>query len=251
VLAVGLAGWLLLGGTGSAGGKDDKALLPAAEFDALVKEDAKVIEDTLAKDEPDKKMVRKVKIAAVMIAAYAQASATKDNAAQRATIRDAAIKVAKLVTDGKFKEAAELAKTLPTLKAAPGVKTAPVALDKEFGLDDLMHQFATERTGGFGIDKELGELAEEKTLTPKQVERLGSLGYRLAVVATLAPAYAESQEDKDYKGRTVKNWVAFTGEFRTAALEMAAAGRSKSEPATMKALEKVSGSCVKCHDVFR
>jgi hypothetical protein len=247
VLVVGLAGWLMLGGTGSAG---DKAT-PAPEVVALIKHEAKAIEDLVAKGEPDKKAARKVKIAAFMIAVYAQANATKENGAQMATYRDAALKALKLAADGKFKEAGDIAKALPTMKADPNAKPGPVDLQKVFDFGEMMHQFSSERVGGFGIEKEIGDLSEEKNLTPAQLERAGSLGYRMAAVAHASKSFTEDREDNSKPGRTLKNWMLFSDNFRQASLELAAVARSKNEAGTFKALEKVTGTCVKCHDVFR
>ncbi len=116
VLVVGVAGWLLVG-AGGAGGPGGKALLPKADFDALVKHDAKVVADLLTKGAPDKKTTRKVKAAAYMIAAYGHVNGAKDYAA-------AGQQLIKLIEDGKHKEAADLAKALgrssPLPAARPG-----------------------------------------------------------------------------------------------------------------------------------
>jgi len=248
IFLVGLGGWLLLGSpANSAGGTGGKPLVPAAEFTALLKQDAKVIEDILSKGAPDKKAARKVKIAAFMLAAYAQANTTKDNAAQMAGIQEAALKLLKQLEMEKFQESLTLVKTIPTIKDGP--KTGkPMDLHKAFDFSEMMHQFSSERVGGFGIEKELGDLAEGK-LTPAQVDYLGTLGYKLAVIGHMS---LEFTEDKNEGGKkTPKNWAAQAEHFRKAALEMATVARSKNAAGTLAALEKVNASCVKCHDDFR
>src|SRR5207302_700614 len=113
--------------------------------------------------------------------------------------------ILKFVEEGKHKEAAELAKALPTLKADPTAKMGE-PLPKAVSFEDLMHQFSSERVGGFGIEKELGDLAEEKSLTPAQVDRAGTLGFKLAVVGHVTQGFQDGKNEGGMKN--IKNWVA-------------------------------------------
>jgi len=246
---MGLACWLLLGSAAkSAGGVDGKPLLPAAELTTLVKHDAKAIEDILSKGEPDKKSKRKVKAAAFMIAAYAQFNATKENASQMAGIREAALSLLKEFEAGNFKEALALAKAIPGIKNGPKAGIKPLDLNKAIEFADVMHQYSSERVGGYGIEKILGDFAEEK-LTPAKLEQLGTLAYKLAAIGQVSMEFKDDKEEGGMK--TVKNWVAQAEQFRKLTLELATAARAKNVAGAQAALEKVSSSCVKCHDIFR
>jgi hypothetical protein len=240
VLVVGLAGWLTLAGTGGAGGPGGKPLLPRADFDALVKQESKTIEDILAKGMPDKKGTRKVKAAAFMIAAYGHVNGDKGFAA-------AGQQLLMFIENGKLKEAADLAKSLAALKPLPGGNVG--ALAKAMDLGEVMHQFSSERVGGFGIEKELGDLAEAKSLTPEQLQKVALLAYKLAAISQAALEYKEERNEGGMK--TTANWVTQAEQFRKAALDLAAAARSRNAEATIGALEKLNTSCVKCHDIFR
>jgi hypothetical protein len=242
---------LLTGRPSSAGGKSDGALLPPAEFAKLVTQDAKTIQDVLAKG-LDKKGTRKVTAAAFMIAVYAQNSMTKGaaNAKELATLRDTAVSLLKAVKGGDEKAATALAaKLTPTPKADGAVKLEPLALDKLVEFEDVMHQFSSERVGGYGLEKELGELAEEKELTPAHMERIAVLGYRLAMIGHASDAFSADKNEGGKK--TIKNWQAHTANFRKVTVAMAEVAKTKNAANTRDALDRVNTSCVKCHDDFR
>src|SRR5262249_55420800 len=157
----------------------------------------------------------RAKAAAFMIAVYAQAN-TAGDAKKMATLRDTALKVLKAVDEGNVKEASALAANLtPTPKEDPAAKTEPVMLAKQFEFEQLMNQFSSERIGGFGIEKELESLLESKdALTPPQMEKLTSLGYKLSMVAHIVHAY---KDDKNEGGmKTIKNWVNLSDQFHKA-----------------------------------
>src|SRR6266545_1585198 len=122
---LGLGVWWLCSAGSGAGDRAGK-LLPEAEYKRLVTHDAKVIQEALAKGTLDKKGARKVKATAFMIAVYAQATMKSgSNAAGLATLRDDALKVVKLVDDGNFKEAADIARNLVPYPKTGGGKADP------------------------------------------------------------------------------------------------------------------------------
>lgn len=242
VAVLGIALGLLLGGTGSvAGGGAGKAILPAGEFAKLVDHDVKVLKEALAKGTLDKKTTRKVRATAFMIAVYAQVAGA-------GALRDDALKIAKLAEEGKAQEAAALAAKLSP--AAKGGKAAPVALEKQLDFENVMHQFASPRVGGFGWEKELGDLAESKeALTAAQLQHLALLGHKIAMIGHVADAYADEKNEGGTK--TKKNWLTFAEQFRHAALAVAESAKAKNDAGTKAAVEKLNTTCVKCHDVFR
>jgi hypothetical protein len=225
--------------------------LPDAVFAKLVAQDAQVLKEALAKGALDKKTTRKVRATAFMIAVYAQAAMAKggDKAAALASLRDDALNVAKLAEQGKAAEAAALVAKLSPVGRAGG-KAEPVALNKELDHENLMHQFSSERVGGYGIEKELGDMVEEKqALTPAQMERLELLAWKIAMIGQVGDSYADEKDEGGEK--TKANWLMFEQHFREAALGMAAAAKGRNNAATLAAVEKLTMTCVKCHDKFR
>src|SRR5262245_19820568 len=112
VAAAALAGAVCLltapGGAGEKGGNVWKPFLPADAYQELVKRAGKAIEEALAGD-PSEEAVKKAQFNALMIAGYAL-SAKEPGEAERATVRAAALKIARLAGQkGKAGEARELA----------------------------------------------------------------------------------------------------------------------------------------------
>src|SRR5205085_4828113 len=107
-LAAAVCVWLTSGGTAG----DEKTgpwqpILPADEYHKLVKNDAKVIQDALAKEldkTEEKKVMRKLKATALMIAVYTQSTGAKD-AKQLAGVRDTALKLLKALENDNLPEA--------------------------------------------------------------------------------------------------------------------------------------------------
>lgn len=252
VLAIGLGLTVLLVGRSPAGDKGT-SLLPPPEFAKLVTHDAKFIQDALAKGELEKKNERKVSATAFMIAVYAQNSMTKGakNAKELATLRDTALGLVKAVKDSDHKAAASLAAALsPNPKADPNAKLEPIVFEKVFEFEDIMHQFSSERVGGFGLERELDDLVESKdALTPAQMERLAYLGYKLAMIGYVADSYAADKNEGGKK--TIKNWHSHTDNFRKVTVALSEVAKTKNEANTRAALDRVTKSCTKCHDDFR
>jgi cytochrome c556 len=245
-----LLGLALLVASGLAGGgPGDPAGLPKEALAKLVAHDAQAVREGLAKGARDKRTKRRVRASAFMIAVYAQAAMGAGDAGGLAALRDNALQIVKLVEDGKVKEAAKLVKKLsPDAKGAGG-KAAPVAWQKQLSFEDLMHQFSSPLLGGFGIEKELGDLAEKDSLTAEHMERLTFLGYRMAMVGRVTDAYADEKNEGGKK--TKENWLLLSQQFRAASRELIQAAGSRNQPRTRAALDKLNMSCTKCHDVFR
>jgi cytochrome c556 len=240
---------LIASGAVTGGGSGEKASLPKDVLASLVAHDAKAIREGLAKGARDKKTKRRVRVSAFMIAVYAQAALGPGNASNLTALRDNALQVVKLVEDGKIKEAAKLAERLSVDAQGAGGKIGPVAWEKQLSFEDLMHQFSGVLVGGFGIEKELGDLGEKDSLTAEQLERLRFLGYKLAMIGRVTDAYAEVRNEGGNKTRS--NWLKFAQDFRAASRDLSQAAGTKNQAATRAALEKLTMSCTKCHDVFR
>lgn len=223
--------------------------LPPDAFARLVTQDAKFIQDTVAKDKFDKKTGRKVKATAIMIAHYAQSGMGKGNAAELASLRDHALAVIKLIDEDKIAEARKHAAELSAKpKAEPGVKTDRTSLQPHLELEFIMRMFSSERLGGFAMEKELEDLVEVKgSLPADRQQKTIDLAYKWAMIATLAQAHPPEKDEP--KGKTKKNWASFAESLRTTSLALAEAAKMNKEVGA--AANVVSMSCTKCHDVFR
>jgi hypothetical protein len=181
-----------------------------------------------------------------MIAAYAQANLTGPDAAQRATVRDAALDVAALVKDKKFPEALKKAETLTDLKADPHAKKEAVPLGKVIEIDDVMWQFRSTKLGGLGLEDRFNDLngsPDTASLVRELTPQLVLDAYLTAVAAELTAAHMPKENAKD--------WKALSDEMRNRSLELAAAARKKDGKAAFQALGKLNRSCDKCHQQFR
>src|SRR5205823_3398353 len=120
-------------------------------------------------------------------------------------LRDTALTINDLAEKGKVTEAAALAaKLAPDLKGKG--EAEPVALEKQIDLETVMHQFSSERVGGYGIEKELGDLRESKdALTAEQMENLALLAYKIGMIAHVAEAHADLRNEGGQK--TKENWL--------------------------------------------
>jgi hypothetical protein len=248
VLTVGL--WLLAG-PGTAADSKDPAV-PEADYPKLVDHQLKVLEDTLKvlQDSKDmgekKKMTTKAHCTAIMVAAIAQDTSAKDPAG-RASLRDAALKVAALVKSGKIDDAAKQAAGLKNVKADPAAKTEKIKLlDVHANLEELMTQFKLPKAGGQGIESSLLKLGtDKKKMIPAaaMTDSLVNLAYLTAVSADLTEEHKVPKDGKD--------WVAYSQDMRKGAIELAETVKAKNGMAAFVALGKVNTSCSVCHDKFR
>jgi hypothetical protein len=256
---------LLLSGAGAA----DPA--PGDEFNALVRQDAKQIADLLGRVEAlhmaekgkaaskERKLLESrassaVASYAMMIAGNAQKRMGGKNPAEdvrMATLRDAAVLVARAAGSKKFENAFGPAKLLaPDVAAGAKADAKPidlvVATDADVGV--LMHQFRRPNVGGLGLEDEIKANAEKPVMPPADV---GLLAARLHAVAD----YADVMEPaKKFTAATPKrDWLAFTKNMRTAADELLAASRAAKphEQKLKAAFLKLDASCVGCHKQFK
>src|SRR5262249_34826479 len=129
LIALALGIWFLAIPSSTAGGGAGAPMLTDAQFNELVKRAAVDVDEGL-KDWKDSKTkqtdkvhhLRKARGAAIMIAGYAQANMGSANAKERASLRDAALKLAALIEKESLPAAR---KQLDEIKA--GVKANPGA----------------------------------------------------------------------------------------------------------------------------
>jgi hypothetical protein len=231
------------------GAADPKGpLVPDSDYPKLVKRSVKGIQDALKGGKPAEEQASKARTAAVLIAAYAQLNLEGPDGQQRATVRDAALKVANLVKSGKYDEAAKLAGTLPTLKADPSAKKEKVKIGDEYvTFADLMHQFRPNKEGGWGIYGHLYKLqtAMKPVLPREEVnENFVLEAQQVAVTADLALSNLPKGKPKEFQ-TNLEN-------MRAGGVELAEALKDKDAARVAPdALQKLTTACFGCHKTFR
>jgi hypothetical protein len=264
-LALFLCGWglLALAGaeqTGPGGVGRPFTLLPERVFFRIAADEARFIEQELARGKPDTKTARAVKAAAWRVAASAEVALTSRGKfppkfTTLATlglhnIRHDAIALVAAVDAGDFDRARKLVAHLTPGYPKPNVavKIDAKSVAKRVPFRDVMFLFSSGKVGGAEVEALLDELAAKKKLSKADLARLEVVGYKVAVLAQLADHYTPG---KDQGARTAKAWRANTAAFRTASTELAkAAGDGKEEEARMR-LRSLRMACRQCHETFR
>jgi len=223
------------------------AVLPDAEYPKMVQYTVKGIKDALKSGKPKEEQVNKAKTAAVMIAAYAQQNLTGADGQQRATVRDAAIKLADAIAAKQFAAAVKQAEDLAALPADPKAKKERVKLmDVHVRVSDLMQQFKRPPDGGWGIDSKLYayRLGMKSAIPTSDLrDQLMFEAYQVAVTADLINSKVPTMKDKE--------WAAFTGDLRKGAVQLAEAVKKKDGGAALDAVGPITSSCTGCHKAFR
>jgi hypothetical protein len=243
---IGAFGLVAIGLSGSAA-EDGKHILPDADYPKMVKYAVKGLQDAL-KGTPDEARVNKARTAAVMIAAYAQQNLDGADGQQRATVRDAALKLVDTIQNKKYAEAIKQADAIPSLAADPKAKKEKITLiGNQIQVADLMQQFKFPPEGGWGIDRKLyGYRLGMKSKIPESDlnEKLAFEAYQVAVTTDLL------LERKNVGDKT-KEWQTFAGDLQKAALQLAEAARAKDGGSGQDAVVKMTTSCTGCHKAFR
>lgn len=226
-------------GTALAGGNKG---VSSASLERILGQDAGFLKDALAKGALDKKTGRKVKTAALLLAATAQELGQGSH-------RDLALELLKAVDADQLAKAKELAPKLAAKVSAAG-KLNPVPFPKHLDFDGVMRAFSSERVGGFSLEKELEDLVELKgAVSNDQADKVAGLAAKTFIIARLAEAYVPEQDEGANK--TKKNWLKFAGQMQTEAVGLATAAQAKNDTAISAAANKLSATCVGCHDIFR
>jgi hypothetical protein len=234
---------LVMSQTGSAA--DSKgALVTDSDYPKLVKRLGKGITDALKGGKPSEENASKAQAAAVTIASAAQQNLDGKDGQQRATVRDAALKVAADIKAGKFDDAAKLAATLTSIKEDPAAKKEKVKIDDKYiTFADLMHQFRPLKEGGWGIYGHLQRLQTKQytTLPREEVNESFTMeANQIALTADLALGVAPKGKPKEF--------TANLETMRQAATELAEALHEKeAAKAAPPVLSKLTTTCFGCH----
>src|SRR5262249_39721823 len=139
-----------------------KPVLDDATAKELIKRSVERIKEALQKPPADAKKIRvmrkKIQVAGVMIAVYAQSVQGGANKQELAAFRDAALKLSKAAADKDvgINEVKKLAEALAAAKADPGAKGDFIPLKAYLDdNDDVMFSFKRLALGGDGLPKTL------------------------------------------------------------------------------------------------
>jgi hypothetical protein len=240
ILGIGL---LSVAGASSAADSDGP-LLPDGDYPKMVKYAVKGIQDAL-KGTPDDTKATKAHTAAIMIAAYAQQNLSGADGQQRATVRDAALKLADTIKAKKYAEAIKDAGGIASLPADANAKKEKVRLLEHISFRNLMNQFNHPPDGGWGIHREFYalQLGMKGTIPANDLrEPLLLKAYQVGVAAEIAQTKVPKTKEKE--------WSTYAGNLRTGAVELADAVRGKDGKAGLDAIAKVTNSCTNCHKIF-
>lgn len=220
-------------------------VLPDADYAKMLKYLAKGIQDAL-KGSPSEEQATKARTAAVMIAAAAQQNLSGADAAQRAAVRDAALKVAEAIRDKKYAEASKQAGALATLPADASARKEKVKLDRYVKIRDLMNQFNFPKEGGWGIDGKLyGYQLGMKAIPAADLKDQFMLeAYQVALTVDLVRQRCPDDAKQ-------KEWEGYVEAVRKAAVQLADAVKAKDAGASKDAIRQMTTNCTQCHKAFR
>jgi hypothetical protein len=220
--------------------------LPDSDYALLIEPSAKLIQEALA-GQPNRRAADKARVAAVMLAEFAQQNLGGADAQKRASVRDAAVAIARLIRDKDYTAAAKEAARLPNLPANPNAKKERVKLlGPSLDIEDLMTQFRASKAGGLGIEGLLDQLATEKNETVSAAALTGELrllAYRTAIAGAMAREHVPKMKPKEWQG--------YADEMRKSAVALAEAVGSKDGKRAYAAVERLNASCNQCHKEFR
>ena len=232
-----------------------KLLVPASAADDLIKDDTKVVSDTLKAAKVEKKDIKRAKVATMLLGIYAEAKigANKDKAkmealqAQAAKVLDDLLKEDGLA-DAK-KDAAKLSS--PAAGKAEKVDWRKAIWDpenKEYDKDLAMQLFKSSRAGGLGYEKKIKDFAE-KTATAKDMGEIAIMAYKAAMIGQVLEHIAPEKSQGGKK--TPENWTKFAQDLQASAVETGNAAAKKDATTVKAAIGRMDKSCVNCHEVFK
>jgi hypothetical protein len=266
--AVAAGTWLLLS-RGEAAGAGDKApwqpILPKDVYQELARREAEVIREQLSGPAKDK-AVSRAKFGAVLIAALTMSVKNGQDANELGGNRQTALNLATMLNNKNLAAAKKLADTLPNVKS--GGDANPINWGSYLKLPELMDHFDVKSKGGDGIHPDLqtnirfkgalngveakvGELAKKELNAAnlkKEAKELELLGYRSAVVGSLASYYAPAtkQGKKD-----PQEWRNLSLAMRDQGVNLAVAAQKGDAALVLKASSDLSSTCTQCHSVFK
>ncbi|MFN4259962.1 MAG: hypothetical protein ACK4RK_11770 [Gemmataceae bacterium] len=245
MLAVGI--WLGTSGDSTTAADAPGSGIPidTTDFNKILEREVSIIQDAL-KGNPNKAALSKARTQAVMIAAYARYTQGPD-AELRATLCDAALKLADTIRAGKLDDARQQAAALTTLKANAAAKFPTGSLMKasKSDISDVMHQFAFTSAGGLGIDGTLKKMTAIKGELPGDLlnDDLIWMAYQSAVTGELIKGYDPEESQK--------LWMENAEAMRQLGIELVGTTKRKEGGAAHSVVYKLTIACSRCHQKFR
>lgn len=264
LLGLALGMWMVIAsdtdaqGGGESGIPDDifKKLVDKAVAEA--EEGVRDWKDTKIKEKERKEHYRKARGAAAMIAAYAQMSMTNANAMERASLRDAALKLATQLEKDQVDAAKKtIAEIKGGVKPNPKADPKPVAIMPKYAkIEEVMKQFSS-KPGGTQLEAKLIQniLANKKNEKAKEVpaKNLADPEYPLMIYQSIAIAELIKDHPAQKKeGKGPAEWKEYTAEQRKESQELLKiVTSSKDGKAAWKVLSRLDQACYRCHKIWR
>jgi hypothetical protein len=243
ILGIGLTSFTERTGAADAAG----AGIPASadDYKKLVAQAADVAKKGI--DEKGKKGLTKARGAAIMIAAYAQYADQGGPAGDRATVRDAAIKLADAIKANKLDDAKKQAGAIVDLKADPAAKPEAVAILKaaKGQPGEVMRLLNTPTVGGLGAELHFKKLTSIKKEIPAK-----ELNEEFLNEAFLTAAMLSLLRDNP-PAKNPKQFVKFAEDAQGFAVRLVEAIKKKDGVAANQSLYELTKSCTRCHDKYR
>jgi hypothetical protein len=230
-------------------------VLPDSEYPLLLK---RLITDGIekslkAKGGPTEEGIEKARTAAAMIAVLAQQNLDGPDGQQRATVRDAALKLMATIKAEKYADAIKQAQALPSLKPDANAKKERIKLvGPHVSYAELMHQFRPLKGGGWAIYGHLQTLQTkmEPLLPAGEVnEKFVLECYQIATMADAAIRDNYKHKVKD------KEVIQHLHDMRKSAAELAVVLRGKDKTKAREdappVLSRLTTTCFSCHKTIR
>ncbi len=219
--------------------------VPDDDYAALVAKSMEVIRASV-KGEVSPREVRKAATTAILIAEVAQQSLDGPDAAQRATLRDAALELAATIRKKDFPAALKQVDALKTLKFDPKAKKERVKLDDRTDYKELMQQYRHENLGGLGYEDlftDLGSSPDKAVPAKALTDDLRRAAYHSVVVADLMAFHVPKMKADEWKKACTA--------MKQDALDLAAAVKAKDGATAYKTVVRLNETCNRCHQEFR
>jgi hypothetical protein len=233
-----------------------KFRLPDAAFDELILESNKYLQEEIKSENPG---IIRVRANALMIALASQhrMAPKKPNLDQLATMRDAAVRIARAVDlNGDKNDLATVRKQAALLAEYPSIKPDPNAIMEILRLKSVFEQEDVDfhfknKNKQVAIERELFALyrTPPPVITAQVAAKYEMIGYKLALLADQLRDFDENVRVHKFQRR--KEWVAHATDVQYNGWELAEVFRSKNAPAAKAVVERINNACSECHSKFR
>ena len=174
---------------------------------------------------------------------------------QLATLRDAAVRLAraadldKPINEPEVRKQAHLLAQFPKLEPEPSASLELFRLKGCFEQEDIDRHFGGWKFGSM-IERDLMKLEKQKPpLTTDQLAKLERIGYKVALLAELLREFDDHIPPQ--KAAQRKEWVALATEVQYTAWDLAEQARAGNGDMSHKSIVRINQACQTCHAKFR